>query len=95
MLNPSVPTPFLPPQITVALLKELPRADRPQQLSNVLLGFALLRWCPPVKDFWPAVWVAMQRLVLEEQRTPDVQVGRVVGCGGRTCCHGPGWREGW
>ncbi|GFR45287.1 hypothetical protein Agub_g6395 [Astrephomene gubernaculifera] len=60
-------------QLSIALLKELPRADRPQQLSNVLLGLALLRFVPPIRDFWAAVWVAVGRLVLADSKTPDVQ----------------------
>ncbi|GLC35171.1 hypothetical protein PLESTB_000562100 [Pleodorina starrii] len=61
-------------QLSIALLKELPRADRAQQVSNVLLGLALLRYTPPIKDFWPPVWEAVTRLVLAEQREqPDVQ----------------------
>ncbi len=58
------------------MLKELPRADRPQQISNVLLGLALMRYVPPLKDFWPPVLEAVQRLVLAEQQEPDVQVCR-------------------
>lgn len=61
----------------------------------MLLGLALLRWCPPVKDFWPAVWVAMQRLVLEEQRTPDVQVCVFGGVGGGAWGVGVGQARGW
>ncbi|EFJ51284.1 hypothetical protein VOLCADRAFT_116508 [Volvox carteri f. nagariensis] len=61
-------------QLSIAVLKELPRADRPQQISNVLLGLALLRFTPAIKDFWPPVWEAVQRLVLAEQKeNPDVQ----------------------
>ncbi|KAG2495833.1 hypothetical protein HYH03_006072 [Edaphochlamys debaryana] len=60
-------------KLSVATLKELPRADRPQQLSNVLLGLALLRHSPEVKDWWGAMWKAMDGLVVAESRQPDVQ----------------------
>lgn len=63
-------------QLSIAILKELPRADRPQQLSNVLLGLALLRYVPAIRDFWSAIWQALDRVVLAEQKVPDAQVGR-------------------
>ncbi|GIL42397.1 hypothetical protein Vafri_362 [Volvox africanus] len=61
-------------RLCIALLKELPRANRPQQISNVLLGLALLRFTPPIKDFWPPMWEKIGSLVLGEQKEkPDVQ----------------------